>query len=315
VRRLLTLIPPGSGAVVMATGIVSTTLELTGRRLLADVLLALALAAWTLLAVTLVVRVTVERDRALDEASAPPALAGVAGTGVLGTRMTLEGWPGAGLVLLAVGAVGWVVLQGRVWRRWRTPAVGASFLVAVSTQALAVLCAALAPAYRAPGFVIAGAVMLACGVVLYAVVLVRFDLRELLVGRGDHWVAGGALAICALAAGRLTLAARELGAPDGLEAGLAVAAPVLAVAAALWLPPLVLGELARPRPAFDARRWATVFPVAMYGAMTLSVGRVVGSGALTSLARAWVWVGLAVWALVAAGMLARARALLAAPRA
>ena len=39
----------------------------------------------------------------------------------------------------------------------------------------------------------------------------RFDLRELLTGQGDHWVAGGALAISALAAGKITEAAGALG--------------------------------------------------------------------------------------------------------
>ena len=38
----------------------------------------------------------------------------------------------------------------------------------------------------------------------------RFDLRQLLTD-GDHWITGGALAICALAAGHVTQAAAALG--------------------------------------------------------------------------------------------------------
>ena len=49
------------------------------------------------------------------------------------------------------------------------------------------------------------------GLGFYAFVIARFDLRQLVVGRGDHWVTGGALAISTLAAGRITVAAKGLG--------------------------------------------------------------------------------------------------------
>jgi hypothetical protein len=47
---------------------------------------------------------------------------------VLGARLTLEGWMAAGVLLLAVGALAWAFLQGPIWRHFRTPTVGASFL-------------------------------------------------------------------------------------------------------------------------------------------------------------------------------------------
>jgi hypothetical protein len=34
-------------------------------------------------------------------------------------------------------------------------------------------------------------------------VISRFDLRQLVVGHGDHWITGGALAISTLAAGKI----------------------------------------------------------------------------------------------------------------
>ena len=46
---------------------------------------------------------------------------------------------------------------------------------------------------------------------MYVFTAVPFDLRELVTGHGDHWVAGGALAISALAAGKVTEAAAALG--------------------------------------------------------------------------------------------------------
>ena len=45
------------------------------------------------------------------------------------------------------------------------------------------------------------------GLGLYALVMARFDFAQLRVARGDHWVTGRALAICALAAALITLAA------------------------------------------------------------------------------------------------------------
>jgi tellurite resistance protein TehA-like permease len=94
---------------------------------------------------------------------------------------------------------------------------------------------------------------------------------------------------------------------DGSAAALAAAASALhAVALGLWalamawLPVLVAGEALAPRRGFDARRWSTVFPVGMYAAMSHAVG-------VSAFARAWTWVAVAVWALVALASADRAR--------
>ena len=310
VRRVLAAVPPASGAVVMGTGIESVALRLAGHAALSEALMWLAVAAWLVLAGVLAARFGFHRSRLRAEARTPGALTGVAGTCVLGARLTLEGARTAGVVLLLVGALAWGALQVAVWRHRRTPAVGASFLVTVSTVSLAVLCAALANAYRAGWLVVAGTGLLVLGLVLYAVVLVRFDLRQVLTGHGDQWVAGGALAIGALACANLALAARALGDPAGVAAPLRTASLPLAVAALVWVPVLVAGELARPRPAYDVRRWSTVFPVAMLAAMAFAVGRLRAADALTDFAEVWVWVGLAVWAVVSAGMVVRGARLL-----
>jgi tellurite resistance protein TehA-like permease len=175
----------------------------------------------------------------------------------------------------------------------------------VSAESLAVLCGVLATAYRAPWLLTAGTVVGLVGLALYPVVLARFDRGQLLIGAGDQWVAGGALAIAALAAANLGLAASRL-TPGPLADALRVAAPAIGLAAFAWLPFLLGAEVVRPRVAYDVRRWATVFPVAMYAVAALQVGRLAGLGWLSAIARAWIWVALAVWAVVAAGMLAQA---------
>ncbi|MHB8491671.1 MAG: SLAC1 family transporter [Solirubrobacteraceae bacterium] len=82
---------------------------------------------------------------------------------------------------------------------------------------------------------------------------------------------------------------------------------VLWVLTLLWLPVLLFAEVRWPRGRYSVRRWSTVFPVGMYAACSFVVGKVDSAQAITDLARVWVWVALAVWALVAAG-LARATA-------
>ncbi len=148
----------------------------------------------------------------------------------------------------------------------------------------------------------AALVPLVLGMAAYLPVLVRFDLRELRTRRGDHWVAGGALAIATLACGRAAQATQELAALHRLADSLGTASLALWAAAVVWLPVLVAAELAAPRLGYDARRWSTVFPIDMYAASSFAVGRVEGVNGLVDFARVWIWVALAVWAGVATGL-------------
>lgn len=63
----------------------------------------------------------------------------------------------------------------------------------------------------------------------------------------------------------------------------------------LWLPVLVTAEALRPRLQHDPRRWSSVFPVGMYCTCSIAVGRLIDSGTIISLARASIWIALAVW--------------------
>jgi hypothetical protein len=102
----------------------------------------------------------------------------------------------------------------------------------------------------------------------------RLDPRELRDGAGDQWIAGGALAISALAAASI---------------GVYTVDVVLAVAALVWLPVVLEGKLAAPRAGHHRMGWSTVFPVRMYAAMAFAVG-------FTAFARAWTWVALVMGA-------------------
>lgn len=304
-RRVLAAVPPASGAVVMGTSIVSIDFTIDGRETLSRALLALAALAWAGLGLLVGARVLADRPRAQREAASPAALTGVAGTAVLGARVALLGWTHVAEALLAVALCLWLALVPRVLRAWAAPTVGVSFVLTVATESLAVLAAVLAVQQRIAWLAVAALAALALGLVAYVFVLARFDLRQLLVGRGDHWVAGGALAIATLACGRAAQAARAVQLLHPLVGGLDVASLALWASAAAWLPALLACEAAAPRLDYDARRWSTVFPFGMYAACSFVAGDVAAVGGIADFARAWIWVAFAVWLAAAAGLVRR----------
>jgi hypothetical protein len=136
-------------------------------------------------------------------------------------------------------------------------------------------------------------------------VISRFDLRRLAVGRGDHWITGGALAVSTLAAGRITLGAKSLAALSGISGTLKVVSLALSALTIAWLPVLLAVEVLRPRLRYDVRRWSTAFFVGLYAACSFIVGAAAHAPALADFARVWVWAGAASWLMVFAAMLRR----------
>jgi hypothetical protein len=304
-RRILGTVPPGLGAVVMATGIVSIGLSLDGRQTLSRILLVIAAVVWVTLGLLLAGRLLLERERVRGEAHSPAALTGVAGTATLGTGLAMLGWNWAGIALLAIALALWPLLLAPVLSHWSTPTVGVSLMLAVSTESLAVLAAALAASEDVDWLLAAALAPFALGLGFYVFVISRFDIRQLAVGRGDQWVGGGALAISALAAGHITLAARSLGALQGAQTALQDAAVVLWALSIVWLPVLLAAELLWPRPHYDVRRWSTAFPIGMYAACSFDVGSAAHAPGITDFARVWVWVAVVVWLIVCAAMIRR----------
>ncbi|WP_405151204.1 hypothetical protein OG589_19965 [Sphaerisporangium sp. NBC_01403] len=138
---------------------------------------------------------------------------------------------------------------------WSTPTVGTNFLVCVAPQALAVLAAQLARGTGQRWEMYAAAAAFVLGLVLYGVVVCRFDFRQVVLGEGDQWVLGGALAISALACSALLDASARLGAPEATRTALHICMSWLGWAAAAAYIPLTVAEAIRPRLRFDVRRW------------------------------------------------------------
>ncbi|WP_225729445.1 MULTISPECIES: tellurite resistance/C4-dicarboxylate transporter family protein [unclassified Nocardia] len=292
-------LPPAAGSFVMATGIISIGLHLTGFAVPSLIALGLAGAVWLLLAVDFCTRLIWDFPRWSAESDTPPALTAVPATTVLGTRLALLGWHRIAVILLIVAAVVWPVLLVAVIGHWQRQLPGAAFLVCVSTQGLAVLAATLSLAGVADWLIVAALVLWVLGLCLYAVALRRFDLRQVWTGAGDQWVAAGALAISALAASKLVVAPRWTGASHG---ALRIATLVVLTLCVAWYLVLLVAEVARPRNRYDIRRWATVFPLGMTAVATLNTGAAVGIPAFRPIGDALLGIAVGAWLLTCAAL-------------
>ncbi|MBQ1094732.1 tellurite resistance/C4-dicarboxylate transporter family protein [Streptomyces sp. b94] len=295
--------PPAAGAAVMATGILSVALHLAGHEVLSRIALVLACATWLALAANFVHLLLAEPAQWLTRAGMPGALTAVAATTVLGTRISLFGWSPVAAALLALAALLWPGLLYLVVTHWGRRMPGAVFLGCVATEGLAVLGATLAAATSTAWLAHASLVPFWLGIVLYLIALFRFDLRQVARGSGDHWVAGGALAISALAGAEL-LAAAGTGMYLWNDDDYAVLHDVTVFLLALdlaWYAVLLAAEIAWPRVRYDVRRWSTVFPLGMTAAATLSVAAVLDVPWLDAPGQALLWIAVAAWLAVAAG--------------
>jgi tellurite resistance protein TehA-like permease len=289
----------------MGTGIVSIALSLDGLQVFSRILLGAAAIAWAVLALVVSLSVFRQPDRVRRDASTPAALTGVAATAVLGAHVATFGWTWVAVASLGVAVALWCALLAPVLVHWSTPTAGVSLMLAVATESLAVLSATIARGQHQPWLLDTTLAPFVLGLGFYVFIMVRFDRRELVRGRGDHWVTGGALAISALAAGDITLAAGPLRALEGVHTELKLVTLLLWAAAVAWLPVLVGGELLRPRLVYDVRRWSTVFPIGMYATCSFIVGKTAAAPAITDFARFWTWAGVGVWIMVTAATVRR----------
>ncbi|OEJ34789.1 tellurite resistance/C4-dicarboxylate transporter family protein [Streptomyces subrutilus] len=303
--RWWTGLPPAAGAAVMAVGILSVALHLTGHEVLSLVALALSATLWLVLAADFTARLLGDRGRFRAEADTPAALTAVAATTVLGTRLSALGRQSAAAALLALAAALWPGLMSAVVRHWRRRMGGVAFLVCVATEGLAVLAAVLAAAGHHDWLAWAALAAFCLGLLLYGAALVRFDLHEVVGGAGDHWVAGGALSISALAGSKLTASPVWTGAA---HTALRTATLVALALSLVWYAVLLAAELRHPRHHYDIRRWATVFPLGMTATACLSAAEPAGLPWLRPLGEVLLWIAVGACLLTCAAYLTTRRA-------
>jgi hypothetical protein len=299
--RLSEVVPPASWTMVMASGVIAIDLHAVHLLVLSTITLGFTAAVWLFLAVVLGVPLVLRRSRFRRLAGSPVSLAAVVATAVLGTGLATYDYRMAAAVLLVMAGSGWALLVVPVLRHWTTPTVGISFVLGVATDGVALLSATLAVAFRAGWLLNAAVLLLLLGLTFYVFTAARFDLRQLVNGHGDHWIAGGALAISALCAGSITGAADALGRFGDQRPVLVTGTLVLWWLAVAWLLPLIVTEAIRPRLGYDVRRWATVFPLGMYPACSFTVGKVTGIEGIITFGEVGTWVGVAALLLALAG--------------
>jgi tellurite resistance protein TehA-like permease len=318
---------PGYFALVMATGITSTVVGEVGHARLSAALLVVGIACFAVLCVLYAARVArYPRDVLTDLAAPDRAFAFftfVAACNVLGVRLALDGHRGVLLALAVLATIAWVGLSYGVPAQLilgpRPGPVlagvnGTWFIWVVGTQSIAVAASMLERGQgRGVGRAAAltATLMWSVGVVLYLIVatmvLVRLLLLELTSAdlTPPYWIAMGATAITVFAGGRLL-------AMDTTPVTVATRPVVMGLAVILWAfgtwltPMLVVFSAWRFREAgridYAPSLWSVVFPLGMYAAASIEIGRAAHLPLIDSIGRAAAWVAAAVWTIVFVAM-------------
>lgn len=321
-HRVVRGLNPGVFAFVMATGIVSTAMNSDGQAGVSDALLLIAVIGFVCLIVVSGLRlVRWPREMAADVVSARgfAFLTFGAASDVLATRLALGDWRWTATVLLAVGALAWLVLGygvplGLIADGRRRPSLdqvnGTWFIWVVGTQSVATAAATLAPFGATALLTVVGSVCWAIGLVLY-LLMAGIGLARLLVspvGARElvpaYWVFMGAAAITILAGARLLVLPETM-----LSRGLLASASLVLWSFCTWLIPLLLAlgvwrHLVRRVPLrYETALWSLVFPVGMYGVASAQLGHATRMPWLAALGADEGWVALAVWLVVFVAML------------
>lgn len=323
-RRTAEGLSPAAFAFVMATGIVSTALAEHGASASSVVLLWIAGVGYVVLWAGYLWRLVFRWARFRGDLAGPRGFAfltWVAASGVLASRLALDGRVAAATTLAAVGGVGWLLLGYGVplvlvcSRRPRSlrQVNGAWFIWVVGTQSVAVAAASLAPHTGGRILGILASVCWGVGLLQYLLVTVLVLARLLLepveptAALAPYWVFMGAAAISVLA-GALLLRLPPADAP--LPEAFVLGASAVAWSFCTWLIPLLLAlggwrhVLHRVPPRYRTSLWSMVFPVGMYGVATRELGGAAGWSWMTAASTGLAWTAFAVWATVFAGMLA-----------
>jgi tellurite resistance protein TehA-like permease len=230
--------------------------------------------------------------------------------------------------LAVVTAVAWIALSGVVlvflatWagpRRAVTDVNGSWQLWVVGTQAAAIAATSAYAAGVLPGQLAAwvAVVVWAAGAALYpvitALVITRLGVAGLAPGDqvAPYWVTMGAASITVLGAAQ-ALQVTEATALAGLRTGLTDLGLVFWSVATGLIPALAVLGAGRwrrglaPR-GFRREWWMIVFPAGMYATASMRIGAEAELPLIRGIGTVAVWVAVAAWAVVFAGMLFRRR--------
>jgi tellurite resistance protein TehA-like permease len=339
VGGLVEKLTPGYFALVMASGIISIGLNLSGFRAPSIALLVVCIVSYMVLVVLNVWRFVGHRPAMIDDFRDPKRAFGfftfVAGTNVLGTRIAAEGWHSATAWLLTVSFLVWLVLGyvipwsavlGRSERPVVALANGTWFIWVVASQSVAVSAATLEIVFRdAKQYLAILAVFSwSVGVFLYAASAIIVSLRIMLYDLDPkdfdppYWVSMGAVAITVVAGARIVEmdSAPMVDATRGLIAGLSV----VFWAFATWLIPVLVAagvwrHFVRNVPlVYVPTLWSMIFPLGMYAVAGIYLGRADRLPIVEAIGSSWLWVAVTAWVVVFVAMVRSVSRALVTPR-
>jgi tellurite resistance protein TehA-like permease len=321
---------PAYFAVVMATGIVSIATELLGAHAVAVVLFALNIPLYVAIWVLTLTRIRRHADEVLadlrDHGRSVGFFTAVPSTSVLGSQFLIIGdnvpmaaalW-GFAIVLWAGLIYGILTI---LTVKPDKPALadginGGWLLIVVAAQSVAVLGAQLAPrlpAYQPHALLFCLAMWLGGGMLYFWIISLIFYRYTFFVLKPSdlappYWINMGAAAIS-------TVAGTTLIAGVDHSPVLAQVLPFVRgftifwwATATWWIPMLVILSIWRhgfrrfPL-RYDPLYWGAVFPLGMYTVATTRLVRAIDAPYLLAIPQVFVFLALAAWALVFAGMM------------
>lgn len=328
-ERVVGRLFPGSFALVMATGIISSALSLLGFRSLAIALLVanalFFVALWILTLARIVSYFPRVRADLRGHATGSGFFTVVAGTCVLGTQIGIvTGWYGLALGLWIAGIVLWLfltytffasVIAGELKPEPSKGMHGGWLVSVVATQSVSVLATVLVSGFpaRAQALLVTALCFSFAGAMLYVIIITLLVYRLVFspVAPAElsplSWVAMGAAAISTLSGARLLGSAGSWSFIQELRPFLLGYTLFFWSVASWWIPLLlVLGvwrHLIRRHPLrYEPQYWGLVFPLGMYTACTTVLARASGLGFLIVVPTVSLWIAVTAWLLTLVGM-------------
>jgi tellurite resistance protein TehA-like permease len=329
--RLVSDLPTGSFAFVMATGIVSIAAELLGFQRSASLLLGVNsagfLALWILTYLRLVYFPSAVIADLRDHRRGPAFLTVVAATNVLGDQISLlTSYQDVAVTLWLLGCALWVGLvyyffTAATTRATKPPLTagldGTWLLIVVAPQSSAILGAQIAGGFSSPEIVIFASLSLyLLGGAFYLVIITFILYRWFFAPMApeqltpSYWINMGAAAITTLAGARLSSAVVSV--PFlAITRDYIIGDTLLFWSVASWWIPLLAGLMVwrhlirRFRLFYQFDYWSLVFPLGMYAAATLTFAQTIGVEFLTPVPRFFFWVAITAWCITFFGMMRR----------
>lgn len=333
VRQEAERLNPGGFAFVMATGIISIAAYRLGMEHVAKILFYINNVAYAVLIILTSIRTVLfpsgVKDDACGFAQGPAFFTIVAGTCVLGSQFVILSKNfTVGIVLCIFGLALWAVLiyafftaavTGDRKPVLATDVDGGWLLYAVGTQAISILGTLIVPDVQQSlqdSVLLFSAAMhfLGSGLYLFTIILILYRLLFFPIEPENltplYWINMGAAAITTLAGASLMLNAERWVFLREVLPFLKGHTLFFWSVTTWWIPLLVMlnawRHISKRFPiAYEPRYWGMVFPLGMYTACSLQLGRAARLPFLVGISRVFIYMALAAWLAAFIGLVHR----------